>query len=189
MRPPRIGSWQVVSRETVVRGGAITSVIGGALRAAASFAPAAIASATAREWLYLGVDVFLGISLLGFYAIRRLRRTGVGGLTLAVAGIAAVRLDQLTAAGLYPVAALATAIGLVALSCSLWISHEIAGWLPLAFALSLSLGIGGTATPDSDAMLVASGVIFGAAFAALGWSIARRCAPPPTGGNYRAARP
>jgi hypothetical protein len=59
-----------MSRLRVLRAGAIMAVMGGVLRAAASFAPAALTSAVARESLFLAVDVCLAMSLVSFYSIR-----------------------------------------------------------------------------------------------------------------------
>ena len=110
-----------MSRVRVLRAGALMAVIGGVLRAAASFAPAAVTSAVARESLFLAVDVCLAVSLVSFYSIRELQPAGIVGLTLALMGLTAVRLDRALSVGsLYPVAALATSIGVMALSSSLW---------------------------------------------------------------------
>jgi hypothetical protein len=56
-----------VSRGTVLRAGVVTAVIGGGLRAAASFAPTFITSVVVRESLYVIVDVCLGMSLASFF--------------------------------------------------------------------------------------------------------------------------
>jgi hypothetical protein len=106
-----------MSRVRVLRAGAVTAVIGGALRAAVSFAPAVLTSAVFRESFFVAVDVCLATSLVSFYSIRELRPAGVVGLTLALAGIMAVRLDRALLFGnLYPLVALATAIGVMALT-------------------------------------------------------------------------
>ena len=146
--------------------------MGGVLRAAASFAPAAVTSAIARESLFVAVDVCLAMSLVSFSSIRELRPAGVVGLTLALVGITAVRLDRALSFGnLYPVAALATAIGVMALSSSLWAGRMISGWVPLAFALSMLLGIVATIVTGANTLFVWSGVVFGVAYAGLGCMI------------------
>jgi hypothetical protein len=161
-------------RVRVLQAGAVTAVVGGALRAAASFAPASLTSAVARESLFVAVDVCLATSFVSFYWIRELRPTGVAGLTLALVGITAVRLDRALLLGnLYPVAAFATALGVIALTSSLWFARMISGWVPLAVALSMLFGIVGTIVPRANLLLVSSGVVFGVAFAGLGrmiWS-------------------
>jgi hypothetical protein len=157
------------------RAGAIAAVTGGLLRVAAAFAPGVLTSPSARELLYLAVDVCLAVSLVSFYAIRRLRPAGVAGVTLALAGLAVVRLDRALPSGnLYPLAALAIAIGVIALSGSLWLERMIAGGVPLAFVLSTVLGIAGTAVSGASVLFVWSGVVFGGAFAVLGWMVGRR---------------
>ena len=55
-----------LKRPALVLGGA-AAVAGGALRAAASFAPVLIHSDTGRECLYIAVDVCLTIGLVAFY--------------------------------------------------------------------------------------------------------------------------
>jgi len=152
--------------------GVVTAIIGGALRAVASFAPALVTSAGARESVYVMVDVCLGTSLASFFSIRGLRPVAVGGLALALAGIAIVRLDRMLSLGtLYPVAAFATAIGVMALSGSLWSRRIIAGWVPMAFALSTELGVLGTIMAGANTLFVWSGVVFGVTFASLGCMI------------------
>jgi hypothetical protein len=55
----------------VLRAGAVLGVIGGAMRAAGSFAPALIASEQARTWLCATIDVCLAAGLLSIYLSRR----------------------------------------------------------------------------------------------------------------------
>jgi hypothetical protein len=161
-----------MSRVRILRAGAVTAVIGGALRAAASLAPAVLTSAVARESLFAAVDVCLAMSIVSFCWIRELRPAAVVGLTLALVGITAVRLDRALLFGnLYPVAALVTAIGVMALTSSLWAGRMISGWVPLAFALSMLLGIVGTTVTGANTLFVWSGVVFGVAFAGLGCMI------------------
>ena len=103
------------------------------------------------------------------------------GLTLALAGIMAVGLDRALLFGnLYPVVALATAIGVMALTSSLWAGRMISGWVPLAFALSMLLGIVGATVTEANSLFVWSGVVFGVAFAGLGcmiWSSSHTATP------------
>jgi hypothetical protein len=47
----------------------------------------------------------------------------------------------------------------------------ISGWVPLAFALSMLLGIVGTTVTGANTLFVWSGVVFGVAFAGLGCTI------------------
>src|SRR5678815_4216571 len=96
-----------------LRAGAVAAVAGGGLRIAASFAPAALSPAAARD-LYATVDACLAASLVAFYSIRGLRRGGTVGLTMALAGIAVVRVGAaLSVVRLYPAGALAVAIGVL----------------------------------------------------------------------------
>ena len=151
-----------------LRAGAVAAVAAGGLRLAASFAPAALSGAAARD-LYATVDACLAASLIAFYSICGLRRSGAFGLTMALAGIAIVRLGAaLSVVRLYPAGALAVAIGIVALSSSLRADRLVPGWIPVAFGLSMLLGIAGSGVAGVDQLVVWSGVLFGVAFAGLG---------------------
>jgi hypothetical protein len=151
-----------------LRAGALAAVAGGGLRIAASFAPAALSAAAARD-LYATVDACLAASLIAFYSIRGLRRSGAIGLTMALAGIAVVRMGAaLSMVRLYPAGALAVAIGVVAFSSSLRADRRVPGWLPVAFGLSMLLGVAGSGVAGADRLFVLSGVLFGVAFAGLG---------------------
>jgi len=154
-----------------LRVGAVAAVAGGGLRIAASFAPAAL-SAAAAGGLYATVDACLAAGLIAFYAIPGLRRSGAYGLTMALAGLAVVRVGAaLSKVGFYPAGALAVAIGLLALSSTLRADRLVPGWLPVAFGLSTLLGVAGSVVASADRLFVWSGVLFGAAFAALGLNV------------------
>jgi hypothetical protein len=49
----------------------------------------------------------------------------------------------------------------MALTSSLWVGRMISGWVPLAFALSMLLGIVGTTVTGANSLFVWSGVVFG----------------------------
>ena len=147
------------------------AIVGGALRAAASFAPTLIQSDLARESLYVVVDACFAAGLLAIGSLRpqRAGRWGTAGLTLAFAGIATVRANRLiSTTDLYPAGALAIAVGMIALSVSAWLVSQIRGWVPAAFILSTLLGIAGTLVQGASVLFVWSGVMFGVAFAGLG---------------------
>ena len=57
-----------MTRSTLIRTGALMAIGGGALRAAASFAPTLIQSDLVRESVYVVVDVCLASGLLAFYS-------------------------------------------------------------------------------------------------------------------------
>jgi hypothetical protein len=160
-----------MTRSTLIRAGALTAIVGGTLRAAASFAPALIGSDLGRESLYVVVDVCLTVGLLGFYSQRSkgFGRWGSAGLALALVGIATIRGNRLiSAADLYPAGALATACGVIMLSVSAWLVKQIRGWVPVVFILSTLLGVIGTVIQGASVLFVWSGVMFGIAFAGLG---------------------
>ena len=139
---------------------------------AASFAPTVVMSAAGRASLYLAVDICLGIALASFYRVANIRFTGTLGVTLALAGLLMVRLaEALSLSFLYPPAALATAVGVLVLSTTLWRGRIIPGWVPAAFIGSIVLGSVGTLVAGAGVAVVASGVLFGVAFAALGYAM------------------
>ena len=155
----------------LIRAGAVAAILGGALRAAASFAPTLVESDLRRESLYVVIDACLAGGLTAFYGQRseRLGRSGTAGFMLALIGIAIVRANRLiSTADLYPVGALAIACGLIVLSVSAWRERTIHGFVPAMFFFSMLLGIVGTLVHSASALFVCSGVLFGIAFAGLG---------------------
>ena len=70
-----------------IRTGAVVGTVGGAVRAAGSFAPRLIASDDARTWLYVGIDICLALGLVSLYLARRqgMRRAGILGSFLGLA--------------------------------------------------------------------------------------------------------
>ena len=168
-----------MSRATLVRAGAVAAIIGGVLRAAASFAPS-VGSDVELQLLYFVVDVFLLLGVLGFYELRHedIGRTGALGFVLALVGLAVVRSSRAIAGvDLYAVGALTFVSGLMALCVSAWRVKTLAVWVPVAFLASTLAGLVGTVVDGAGWLFVPSGVTFGAAFAGLGrelWSAARR---------------
>jgi hypothetical protein len=133
-----------------------------------------IGSDLARESIYLVVDVCLIVGLIGFYAGRSksLGWPGAAGLGLALSGIAIVRVNRaISTIDLYPAGALAIACGLIVVSARGWVVGKIAGWVPVAFVVSTFVGIIGSVVQDTNALFVGSGVIFGLAFAGLGFEM------------------
>lgn len=167
-----------MSRNALVRAGGIIAIVGGILRAAASFAPS-FGSESDRQILYLVVDVFLLLGLLGFYELRYqdVGRTGACGFLLALLGLVVIRSSRaIPGLDLYPVGAMAVAGGLIVLCASAWRVNALAVWVPTAFIGSTLLGLAGTVSANSQWLLIVSGVVFGTAFAGLGrevWSAVR----------------
>jgi len=160
----------MMTADKVVRAGAVLGVIGGAVRAAGSFAPMLIASDDARTWLYGGIDVCLAAGLLSIYVPRRhlMRASGAVGFFLALGGLVAVRASTaMTRVDLYPVAAAAVATGVTTLAFSEWRAMRLSAWIPATFALSLGLGTVGTFASSTGTLFIVSGILFGSAFAAM----------------------
>ena len=168
-----------MSRATLVRAGGMAAIVGGVLRAAASFAPRA-GSDVELQLLYLVVDVFLLLGVLGFYELRHedIGRIGALGFLLALVGLAVVRSSRvIPGVDLYPVGALAFVGGLLALCVSAWKVKRLTVWVPVALLLSTLAGLVGTVVESAGWLFLLSGVAFGVAFAGLGhevWSAARR---------------
>jgi len=157
-------------RRDVIRAGALLGVIGGALRAIGSFAPALIASDRARTGLYVVIDVCLTAGLVSIYIRLRNRIRGLGsvGFSLALFGLIATRTSAaLTRVDLYPISAAMVAFGILVLALSSWRAARLDAWIPLAFALSLVLGSVGTFVAGAGSLFIASGILFGGAFAAM----------------------
>ena len=170
--PRRPESGSRLTMATVIRTGALVAVAGGALRVAASFAPIVIGSELLRESLYVAVDACIAVGLLAFYSQRSegLGRWGSLGLAVALVGIVTVRANRLiSVADLYPAGALAIACGVMILTIRAWIVKRIHGWIPAAFTFSTLVGVVGNAVQGADVLFVCSGVMFGIAFAGLGF--------------------
>ena len=159
-----------MSRAALIRAGGMAAIVGGVLRAAASFAPS-VGSDSERQLLYLVVDMFLLLGLLGFYELchQDIGRTGALGFLLALFGLVVVRSSRvIPGLDLYPVGALAFVGGLIVLCGSAWRVKTLAVWIPMAFVVSTLVGLVGRAADNSGWLLVLSGVLFGVAFAGLG---------------------
>ena len=159
-----------MTADRVVRVGAGLGILGGGLRAAASFAPALIASDRARTWLYVTIDVCLAAGLLSLYLPRRRRMSTAGlvGFLVAILGLIAGRTGPaVTNVNLYPVTAAAIAVGIITLAFSEWRALRMALWIPVTLALSVVVGGIGTFVAGAGMLFVASGILFGCAFAAM----------------------
>src|SRR5437867_3167111 len=124
-----------MSRAALIRAGGMAAIVGGVLRGAASFAPT-VGSDIERQLLYLVVDMFLLLGLLGFYELRHqdVGRTGALGFLLALFGLVVVRSSRvIPGLDLYSVGALAFVGGLIALCGSAWSAKTLAVWVPPAF--------------------------------------------------------
>jgi hypothetical protein len=159
-----------MSASRAIRTGAVIGTVGGALRAAGSFAPRLIASDDARTWLYGGIDICLALGLVSLYLPRRqrMRAAGTRGAFLALGGLIAGRIGPaMSDLDLYPVTATAVVIGVLMLASSEWQMRRMAAWIPLTFALSLVVGSIGTFVAGASALFILSGILFGSAFAAM----------------------
>jgi hypothetical protein len=168
-----------MARGALIRAGGVAAIVGGILRAAASFAPS-LGSDFEQQLLYLVVDIFLLLGLLSFYELRYqdVGRSGALGFLMALVGVLVVRSSRvIPGLDLYPMGALALVGGLIVLCACAWRVKALPVWVPTAFVVSTLIGLIGISAGNSGWPFVVSGVLFGAAFVGLGrevWSAARR---------------
>ena len=161
-----------------VGGGA--AILAGVLRAAGSFV--SLGSELERQSLYFIVDLLL---LLGVFAVYTqnhevLGRWGAAGFLTTVAGVLLVRSSRaVPGLDLYPAGALSVAIGWVLLSFLWWRTANGPPYVPVLFVLSVVTGLVGQFVPSAAALLIASGVIFGAAMVGVGRQVLLAAIAPP----------
>jgi len=163
-----------ISRAEITRAGGLAAVAGGLLRIAASVAPVVIESDFARESLYIVVDLCLISGLLALYASQNRHAGWPGGfgLVAALIGFGVIRANRaISSIDLYPIGSVAVVCGLIALTTTSWRARTSSAWLPLMFTASLIFGIVASAAPEASVLSVAAGVVFGVAFACVGWTL------------------
>jgi hypothetical protein len=171
-----------MSRAALVRTGGTAAVVGGVLRAAASFAPS-VFSDTELQVLYLVIDVLLLLGVLGFYEFQHddLGWTGAIGFLMTLLGLLTIRSSRaIPRIDLYPIGALVVGGGVLTLCVSAWKVKALSGWVPLALLASILTGLVGAFIQTGGWLSALSGVTFGVAFAGLGrqaLSAARRLQP------------
>lgn len=153
----------------LIRYSGVAAILAGALRGIASFVPSTAAGVTA---LYFVTDLAILAALIGLYAwlCKLVGRWERGGLLLALLGVSILLLHDLIPAWavLYPVGALALALGLCALAIGVWQTHKLPRWIPAFWLLSTGIGIAGFFGPGLTPLFVISGVIFGLSFVGAG---------------------
>jgi hypothetical protein len=179
---------RTVCMDRLVRIGGVSAILAGVLRAASSFAsgPGEIE----RQTLYFIVDLLLLIGVLAVYAQNHesLGRWGGGGFLATVTGILLVRSSRAVPGfDLYPAGALTVAGGWLLLSVMWWKAAKGSGLVPLLFLLSVVIGAVGQLVPRAATLVVASGVVFGAAMVGVGAQVlaAARRARRATSNDYR----
>lgn len=159
-----------MSRATLVHAGGTAAIVGGVLRVAASFVPS-VGSDASLQLLYLVIDVFLLLGVLGFYELRHedIGRVGAVWFLLALVGLNIVRSSRaIPGVDLYPIGAMVLVIALLALCVSAWKVKTLAVWVPMAFLASVIAGLVGTVVKGAGWLIILSGVTFGVAFVGLG---------------------
>lgn len=158
---------------TLVRVGGAAAILAGVLRAASSFA--AGGTEIERQALYFIVDLLLLLGAFAMYAQNHedVGRWGAAGFLTAVAGTLLVRSSRaLPSFDLYPAGALSVAIGWVLLSGAAWRTAKGPAFVPVLFVLSIVTGLVGQIASRAP-LVVAAGVIFGAAVAGAGRQVLR----------------
>lgn len=158
----------------LLRLGSIAAILAGLLRIGISFLDYSEPT-TARELLYLTIDLCIVFGLLAvyFYQYVELGKPGIVGFVVALSG-AAIIVGPDGAIGDVPVYPLGSALLLLGLS-----TIAIAGWrvalIPryalASWLLSLVLGVGTTVPGAPPALLVLAGLAFGVGFLGAGVKI------------------
>jgi hypothetical protein len=147
----------------------MAAFIGGALRAVTSF-PLAVSDSHLQA-IYIVVDVFLLAGVLGFYELcyEDLGKTGGFVFALALIGMLLIRSSRaIPGLDLYPSGALIFAVAISTLCLIGWRARKLAAWIPAALSGSVIVGMSSQVWPGRSWLFVASGVMFGTAFAAMG---------------------
>ena len=154
---------------TLIRIGAVAAILGGTLRAIASFIP----ETTPNVFLlYFVIDLCLLFSVLGFYRFtesrtKLCRLLGPALMFLASAVLIARDLG-IAPPTIYAVAAALFSIGLDVFAIYILRSRKMPIWIPVAWITSTIAGPLGFFVPELHLLFASSGLIFGIAFAGAG---------------------
>lgn len=159
-----------MSKATLIRLGGLAAILAGILRSIASFVPAD-PSHVKDELLYLSIDVFLLLGLIGLYAslYEKVGLSGFVGFVLAVIGIITIRSQQaMPGIQLYPLGALTFLAGLNLLVIRAFIVKRFPGWVTGVLLLSTLLGFLAFAFQKTTLIFIVSGILFGISFIGVG---------------------
>jgi len=155
-----------------VRLAGAAAALGGALRLAAAFIPAAPGNLEI-ELLYFIIDVALLFGLVGLYAAdcERLGWLGLAGFVTAATGLASIVGPDADIGGIniYAIASAVIGIGLAIMSVAMLLYGRLPRWIPTLWIASLLAGIAASVLPDKAqlAFLIA-GVFFALGFLGAG---------------------
>jgi len=166
----------MIEKLTLVRLAAFAAILGGALRAGASFMPVGETTA-AIEAFYLVIDLALLFGLIGIY-LGRCERAGpiaLAGWLLAMTGLAVITGPDAAAFGVdvYYVGVMVIMAGLTTLSLSLVMRGVRLNGAPWLWIGSLAAAILSGVPAAAQIGLILSGVLFGAGFVAAGTALLR----------------
>lgn len=155
----------------------LLAIAGGLARIATTFLVGWSAGSAQAEALALAIDFALLFGLTGFYFANaaRLGLIGLAGYLLAASGIAFIFGPDGAAFGIdvYQTGVMAIGIGLIILSIPMLISGVARPAAALWIASAASSILGDVIGRGAEGFALA-GVLFGAGFAAAGWSLLRR---------------
>jgi len=160
-------------KATLLRLSAIAAILAGILRAIASFIPAN-PSRIDIELLYLSIDVFLLLGLIGVYAslYEKVGISGLVGFVLAIIGIAFIRSNKaIPGVSLYPYGALIFLAGLNLLVIRAFIVKGFPGWVTGVLLLSTLTGFLAFAFQNNPMPFIVSGILFDISFFGIGWHL------------------
>jgi hypothetical protein len=156
----------------LIRIGGLAAVIAGTLRFITSLLPA---TTPFIVLFYFLVDVFLLLGTIGLYGFqgKEIGVMGTFGFLLQMIGILLLigRDVAIFGASLYPVGALTFALGLDLFAISSWRIRRFAPWILLLWILSTIVGPVGYFAPGLRPLFALSGILFGIAFAAAGFTV------------------
>lgn len=161
---------------TLIRLGGLSAILAGLLRAATSFLPYFIMEqGPLLEVLYLITDVLILFGLLGVYGYQHEEAGvwGFAGFLLALTGTALIvgpdgRIGSLD---MYVAGALLISIGMVLLAIGTWRAARLSRWVPVLWAASTLVGIGGFLMGGLVWTFLIAGVTFGLGFVVAGANI------------------
>lgn len=158
------------------------AIVAGVLRLTASFAPSLLPPLTA-DLLYIATDLAIIVGLIGIYLgqYARLGQLGLSGFLIALLGTAFMAGPDAWIAGVnvYVIGAPTVGLGLILFSVAQLRGRSVVRFVPGLMIAGILLGAIGLALPTFPWVFVASGMLFGIAFALNGWQTLKGLPPCP----------
>ncbi|HET9587320.1 MAG TPA: hypothetical protein VFO91_00905 [Anaerolineales bacterium] len=163
---------------TLIRLGGLSAILAGLLRAGSSFIPyLTTEQGELLEVLYLITDVLILLGLLGVYGYQHEQagHSGFIGFLLALIGTAIIvgPDGRIGSVEMYMAGALMISIGVLVLAIGTWKAGQLPRSVPILWAGSTVVGLGGFVLGSLDWTFLIAGVTFGLAFLVAGITIWR----------------